>query len=86
MPGMATVAEINKLQSLSGKALDVYFLQLMLRHHQGGLPMVQWAASHATEPYVRNAAQKMADSQSGEIILMEQLLRERNASPLAPPD
>ncbi|MGX7679378.1 DUF305 domain-containing protein [Jatrophihabitans sp. DSM 45814] len=85
MPGMATQAEIDKLQSLSGKALDVYFLQLMLRHHQGGLPMVQWAATHASEPYVRNAAQKMADSQSGEIILMEQMLRERNASPLAPP-
>jgi uncharacterized protein (DUF305 family) len=85
MPGMATPAEINKLQSLSGQALDIYFLQLMLRHHQGGLPMVQWAAAHASEPYVRLAAQKMADSQSGEIILMEQMLRERHASPLAPP-
>jgi uncharacterized protein (DUF305 family) len=85
MPGMATPAEINKLQSLSGQALDIYFLQLMLRHHQGGLPMVQWAAAHASEPYVRLAAQKIADSQSGEIILMEQMLRERHASPLAPP-
>jgi uncharacterized protein (DUF305 family) len=86
MPGMATPSEMTKLQSLSGKALDVYFLQLMLRHHQGGLPMVQWAAGHASQPYVRNAAQKMADSQGGEIVLMEQMLRERGASPLAPPD
>lgn len=86
MPGMATPAEMSKLQSLTGKALDVYFLQLMLRHHQGGLPMAQWAAAHASTAYVRNSAQKMADSQSGEIIQMEQLLRERGASPLAPPD
>jgi uncharacterized protein (DUF305 family) len=85
MPGMATPAEIGRLQSLSGKSLDTYFLQLMLRHHQGGLPMVQWAAAHATEAYVRNSAQKMSDSQSGEVILMEQMLRERGASPLTPP-
>jgi uncharacterized protein (DUF305 family) len=82
---MATPAEVNRLQSMTGKALDVYFLQLMLRHHQGGLPMVQWGASHAQVDYVRNAAQKMADSQSGEIVLMEQMLRERGAAPLPPP-
>jgi uncharacterized protein (DUF305 family) len=85
MPGMASPDELNKLQSMSGKALDVYFLKLMLRHHQGGLPMAQWAAKHASTDYARNAAQKMADSQSGEIVLMEQLLRERGASPLPPP-
>lgn len=85
MPGMATPAEIAKLQTLSGKALDIDFLQLMLRHHQGGLPMAQWAATHATEAYVRNSAQKMADSQTGEVLLMEQMLRERGASGLPPP-
>lgn len=85
MPGLATPAEVDKLQSLSGKALDVDFLQLMLRHHQGGLPMAQYAAANASTSYVRNAAQKMATSQSGEIIVMEGLLRERGASPLAPP-
>ncbi len=86
MPGMATQAEMTKLQTMTGKALDIYFLQLMLRHHQGGLPMVQWASSHASTDYVRNAAQKMFDSQNGEVIQMEGLLRERGASPLPPPD
>jgi uncharacterized protein (DUF305 family) len=85
MPGMASQDEMNKLQSMTGKALDVFFLQLMLRHHQGGLPMALWAAKHASTAYARNAAQKMADSQSGEILLVEQLLRERGASPLPPP-
>ncbi len=86
MPGMATPAEINKLETLTGKALDIYFLQLMLRHHQGGLPMAQYAAAHATEPYVRLLASKMVEAQSREIIQMEQLLRQRGATPLpAPP-
>lgn len=85
MPGMATQAEVDKLQTMTGKAMDVYFLQLMLRHHQGGLPMAQYGAEHASEPYVRNAAQKMAAAQSGEILLMEKMLRERGASPLPPP-
>jgi uncharacterized protein (DUF305 family) len=85
MPGMATQAELDKLETMTGKAMDVYFLQLMLRHHQGGLPMAQYGAAHATESYVRNAAQKMATGQSAEIVLMEKMLRERGASPLPPP-
>jgi uncharacterized protein (DUF305 family) len=85
MPGMATQAEVDKLQTMTGKAMDVYFLQLMLRHHQGGLPMAQYGAEHASESYVRNAAQKMATAQSAEVVLMEKMLRERGASPLPPP-
>jgi uncharacterized protein (DUF305 family) len=85
MPGMATQAEVDRLQTMTGKAMDVFFLQLMLRHHQGGLPMAQYGAAHASESYVRNAAQKMATGQSAEIVLMEKMLRERGASPLPPP-
>jgi uncharacterized protein (DUF305 family) len=86
MPGMASTTEVAQLESMTGKALDIRFLQLMLRHHQGGLPMAQWGAEHATIDYVRNSAQKMAAAQSAEVLLMEQLLRERGASPLPPPD
>lgn len=85
MPGMATQAQLAKLDTLTGKALDIFFLQLMLHHHQGGAPMALWAATHAGTAYVRNAAKKMADSQGAEIVLMEQLLRQRGASPLPPP-
>jgi uncharacterized protein (DUF305 family) len=85
MPGMATQAQIDQLEHMTGKAMDIFFLQLMLRHHQGGLPMAQWAAAHAAEPYVRNAAQKMATGQGAEIVSMERMLRERGASPLPPP-
>jgi uncharacterized protein (DUF305 family) len=85
MPGMATPAEITKLESLTGKAMDVYFLQLMMVHHQGGLPMVQWAETHASQSYVRNAAAKMDQSQSSELLQMEQMVRERGGAPLPAP-
>jgi uncharacterized protein (DUF305 family) len=86
MPGMATQAQMNKLETLKGKELNVFFLQLMIHHHQGGLPMAQYAAEHAQSDYVRNLAQKMVQAQSNEIVQMEQMLRQLGASPLPPPD
>ena len=86
MPGMATTAELAKLKSLTGRPLDIYFLQLMIRHHQGGIPMASYAAEHATVPAVRTAAHKMADAQSLEVINMDRLLRSYGATPLAPPN
>lgn len=85
MPGMATTEEINKLRKLSGKELDVLFLQLMLRHHQGGLEMAQYAAEHASEGYVSNLASKIVSSQQNEIALMTKYLEQRGAEPLPYP-
>jgi uncharacterized protein (DUF305 family) len=82
MPGMATTEEINRLRKLSGAEMDVLFLQLMLRHHQGGLEMAQYAAQHATEGYVRNLAQKVVASQESEVGLMTEYLDQRGAKPL----
>lgn len=56
MPGMAGDDELARLRSLSGRQLDVYFLQLMLRHHEGGTGMLSYAAERAGEPAVRNLA------------------------------
>ena len=85
MPGMATPAQMSKLEASHGTALDILFLQLMIHHHQGGLPMAQYAAEHAQSDYVRNLAQKMVQAQSNEIVVMEQLLRQLGGSPLPPP-
>jgi uncharacterized protein (DUF305 family) len=85
MPGMATPAQMDRLESLHGKPLDILFLQLMIHHHQGGLPMAQYAVQHATEPYVRDLAQSMVNAQSSEIIQMEQLLRRLGGTPLPKP-
>ena len=52
MPGMATEEELAGLRSLSGTAFDVEFLRLMIRHHQGGREMAEYAAKHAAVPAV----------------------------------
>ena len=85
MPGMATDAEINKLKGLHGAESDAYFLQLMIRHHQGGAGMMQYASEHATTPVVRNFAAKMAQSQGAEISVMTQMLQKRGGTPLPSP-
>ncbi len=82
MPGMATAEEINKLRKLSGAELDTYFLQLMLRHHEGGLEMAQYAAEHAAKGYVRNLANKIVESQQNESAMMTTFLAQRGAKPL----
>ncbi len=82
MPGMATSEELAKLRSLSGTEFDVYFLQLMLRHHQGGAPMAEYAAKYAEVPVVRTLADNMLKSQSSEATYMKQLIAERGATPL----
>ena len=37
MPGMATSDQLRSLRAASGDQMDVLFLQLMLRHHEGGV-------------------------------------------------
>ncbi|HET6500028.1 MAG TPA: DUF305 domain-containing protein [Amycolatopsis sp.] len=83
MPGMATDTELAKLRSLSGKDLDVYFLQLMLRHHQGGTAMAQYAYDHASVPAVRTLAQSILVSQGAEMVQIKQMLAARGAQPLS---
>jgi uncharacterized protein (DUF305 family) len=82
MPGMATPAQMTQLENATGTAQDVLFLQLMLRHHQGGIEMAQYAAAHAAEPYVAALAKNMASIQTREVVLMQQMLTTRGAQPL----
>ncbi|MGY4103714.1 DUF305 domain-containing protein [Nocardia sp. R16R-3T] len=82
MPGMATTAELTTLRQATGPALDRMFLQLMLRHHQGGLAMIQYAAQHAETTAVRTLASTMATTQQGEAQLITTMLTARNATPL----
>jgi uncharacterized protein (DUF305 family) len=85
MPGMATEQELANLRSLSGTAFDVEFLRLMIRHHQGGLDMAQYAVAHAEVPAVRNLARSMADTQTAETTTMSRMLAARGGTPLPPP-
>jgi uncharacterized protein (DUF305 family) len=85
MPGMASPADLEQLRTSSGAQFDVLFLQLMLRHHQGGVPMARYAEQHAETPQVRNLAEKMVAAQGAESEYMTQLIAQRGAQPLPPP-
>jgi len=82
MPGMATPAELDKLATLHGKAFDVLFLQLMIRHHEGGIEMAQYAQAHARLPIVRDAAKAMAFAQIEDLSQLRSLLAADGAAPL----
>lgn len=82
MPGMATSEEMAALRQARGPEADVMYLQLMLRHHQGGLPMMEYGADHADVGAVRGLAQTMVDTQQSESDRMTQLLTEKGAAPL----
>jgi uncharacterized protein (DUF305 family) len=82
MPGMASPADLERLRTSNGAQFDVLFLQLMLRHHQGGAPMARYAAEHGETAQVRNLAEKIAVSQGAESEYLAQLLAQRGAQPL----
>jgi uncharacterized protein (DUF305 family) len=88
MPGMASPADLQRLRASGGSGgtqFDVLFLQLMLRHHQGGTPMARYAAEHGERAQVRNLADKMVISQGAESDYLAQLIAQRGAQPLPPP-
>ena len=85
MPGMATEEELAHLRGLSGPAFDVEFLRLMIRHHQGGKDMAEYAAEHAESAAVRDLARSIDQSQTAETTMMARMLTARGGTPLPPP-
>jgi uncharacterized protein (DUF305 family) len=67
MPGMATAEEMAAFRTASGDEADEMFLQLMSRHHAGGIHMAEEAAEHASDDRVRALAERMAFNQQREI-------------------
>ncbi|WP_198538781.1 DUF305 domain-containing protein [Mycolicibacterium wolinskyi] len=74
MPGMATRDELARLQHATGRDNETLFLQLMTRHHQGGITMAAYAFQHAANDAVRRAATIMVSEQTDEIQIMGVML------------
>lgn len=85
MPGMASQADLTRLQRVTGRDNEILFLQLMTRHHQGGIEMAAYAVRHTATAAVRQTAIAMVDEQNQEIIVMAALLEARGAVPLPYP-
>ncbi|NUP29556.1 MAG: DUF305 domain-containing protein [Nocardia sp.] len=82
MPGMASTEDIQRLRTAKGAELDVLFLQLMLRHHEGGVPMLEYGAEHAETGEIGILAGQMLAAQQGEARLITDMLTARGGQPL----
>lgn len=78
MPGMATGDDLQRLDSADGRAAEVLWLQLMIRHHRAGVDMAQAVLSRGSHPDVRRLAQSMVTAQRSEIDQLQQLLKDPN--------
>ncbi|NKY54855.1 DUF305 domain-containing protein [Nocardia flavorosea] len=84
MPGMASNEELTRLYNAAGRDRELLFLQLMIRHHQGGIDMAAAAESSAA-PAVRIRALSMVNGQQQEIASMSVLLHQRGGQVLPYP-
>ena len=77
MPGMLTRAELERLDAARGEAFDRLFLELMIRHHEGAIAMVDrlFASPGAAQDddVFRFASDVFAD-QTAEIDRMQRIL------------
>ena len=71
--GMATDAELSELQTLDGRPADCLFLELMIRHHQGAIPMAQAVIELGDDERVKAVAGTIVSGQSAEIDAMRDI-------------
>ena len=74
MPGMASPEELAELGSLRGEAFDRRFLELMTRHHQGALTMVEQHTTGGLDVRLNEIASEVQVTQAAEIDRMQDLL------------
>ncbi|MEU4770669.1 DUF305 domain-containing protein [Micromonospora sp. NPDC023644] len=75
MPGMATPEEMAKLRAAEGRELDVLFLQLMIKHHLGGIHMIDGILDVSDEPDVVRTAQTMKNTQRNDLTNLQNALQ-----------
>lgn len=71
--GMASDAELAALAQATGPEADCLFLSLMIRHHEGAVPMAQAAVDLAEDARVVSFAQAVVAGQSAEIDRMQSM-------------
>ncbi|PWU59356.1 DUF305 domain-containing protein [Micromonospora globispora] len=75
MPGMATPEEMEKLRAAKGHEFDVLFLQLMIRHHLGGIHMIQGILDEGHDDDVLAVAQTMKNTQQTDLTNLQAALK-----------
>jgi len=79
--GMASAEDLTALDAATGTAADCLFLELMVRHHLGALPMAAALLELGSEPRALQVAQAVVDTQSAEIDRMQSLQQRLACTP-----
>jgi uncharacterized protein (DUF305 family) len=69
--GMASAAELSDLRSATGTDADCLFLELMIRHHEGAIPMTEALLELGSDPRALEVAESMKNGQTAEIAAMQ---------------
>ena len=73
MPGMMDSMkgmDMSALNTASGNAFDLMFIDMMTPHHQGAVTMAREALTRAEHPEIKKLAQQIIDAQDKEIAQM----------------
>jgi len=76
MPGLASADELVALNAAEGEDADRLFLDLMIRHHDGGIHMAEFAAANAETQSMRELAARIELAQKREVNDLAQLRAE----------
>ena len=68
--GMATKAELAELRAADGQQANCLFLQLMIRHHEGAIPMADALLELGSDPRALQVAESIRNGQAAEIDAM----------------
>jgi uncharacterized protein (DUF305 family) len=81
MHGMASDSELRRLHESRGRDAEVLFLQLMIRHHEGGVIMARAVEALSRRTDVLGMAKSIDEGQRVEIAAMTEMLTARGARP-----
>jgi uncharacterized protein (DUF305 family) len=78
MPGMASQDQIDKLEAARGTQFDKLFLEMMIKHHLGGVHMIDEALKSSDDADIKWIAAAMKRSQQSEVGELEKILAKIN--------
>ena len=67
---MASGAQLEQLRAAEGQEADCLFLDLMIRHHEGALPMADALLELGSDPRALQLASTIRSGQSAELDAM----------------
>lgn len=80
LPGMMSMSDMDMdgLMSAQGKAFDMKFIDMMNKHHQGGISMAQSEINKGKQAEVKALAREIAASQKKDIADLTRMKKEWN--------